>query len=161
MRQRIGLLVGPLAFLFMLLIPTPGGMSVEGQRVAAVALLMAIWWISEALPIPATSLLPIVLFPLLGVLSTGETTGAYANHLIYLFMGGFIIAFAMQRWDLHRRIALHVIRLTGFSPGRLVLGFMLATALLSAFVSNTATTVMMLPIGMAVVQQIFNEVGRS
>ncbi|WPJ95088.1 DASS family sodium-coupled anion symporter [Coraliomargarita algicola] len=161
MRQRVGLVVGPLAFLIMLLLPTPEGMSWEAQRVAAVTLLMATWWISEAIPIPATSLLPIMLFPLLGVMSTGQATSGYANHLIFLFMGGFIIALAMQRWDLHRRIALHVIRVTGFSPGRLVFGFMLATALLSAFVSNTATTVMMLPIGMAVVQQMFAEVKAS
>jgi sodium-dependent dicarboxylate transporter 2/3/5 len=161
MRQRIGLIVGPLAFVTMLLIPTPEGMSLEAQRVAAVTLLMATWWISEAIPIPATSLLPILLFPLLGVMPTGQATAGYANHLIFLFMGGFIIALAMQRWDLHRRIALYVIRLTGFSAGRLVFGFMLATAVLSAFVSNTATTVMMLPIGMAVVQQMFVEMKTS
>lgn len=161
MRQRVGLYLGPLAFLIMLLIPTPGGMTVEAQRVAAVTLLMAIWWVSEAIPIPATSLLPIMLFPLLGVMSTGEATEPYANHLIFLYMGGFIIALAMQRWELHRRIALHVIQIVGFSPGRLVLGFMLATALLSAFVSNTATTVMMLPIGMAVIAQITDELRQN
>jgi sodium-dependent dicarboxylate transporter 2/3/5 len=161
LRQRVGLVVGPLAFLIMLWVPTPPGMSLEAQRVAAVTILMATWWISEAIPIPATSLLPILMFPLLGVMPTGQATAGYANHLIFLFMGGFIIALAMQRWDLHRRIALHVIRLTGFSPGRLVLGFMLATALLSAFVSNTATTVMMLPIGMAVVQQMIAELKTS
>ncbi len=158
MRQRIGLLIGPIAFLIMLFMPTPEGMSVEAQRVAAVTLLMACWWISEAIPIPATSLLPIVLFPILGVMSTSQATTPYANHLIFLFMGGFIIALAMQRWDLHRRIALKVIRFTGFSAGRLVFGFMLATAILSAFVSNTATTVMMLPIGMAVVSQIADRI---
>ncbi len=161
MRQRVGLVVGPLAFLIMLLIPTPSGMSVEAQRVAAVTLLMASWWISEAIPIPATSLLPIVLFPLLGVMPTSEATVAYGNHLIFLFMGGFIIALSMQRWELHRRIALQIIRLMGFSAGRLVFGFMLATAVLSAFVSNTATTVMMLPIGMAVITQIGDRMKRS
>lgn len=161
MRQLVGLFFGPLAFLLVLLMPTPEGMSVEAQRVAAVTLLMASWWVSEAIPIPATSLLPIVLFPLLGVMSTGEATEPYANHLIFLYMGGFIIALAMQRWELHRRIALHIIKIVGFSPGRLVLGFMLATAVISAFVSNTATTVMMLPIGMAVISQVTDELRRN
>lgn len=160
-RQRIGLLLGPIAFFIMLLIPTPEGMSIEAQRVAAVTLLMAIWWVSEAIPIPATSLLPVVLFPALGVMPTGEATEPYANHLIFLYMGGFIIALAMQRWNLHRRIALHIIQVVGFSPSRLVLGFMVATAFLSAFVSNTATTVMMLPIGMAVISQVTDELTRS
>ncbi len=161
MRQRVGLILGPVAFLVMLLIPSPEGMSAEAQRVAAVTLLMATWWISEAIPIPATSLLPIVLFPALGVMPTGAATVPYASYLIFLFMGGFIIALAMQRWDLHRRIALFTIWCVGFSPGRLVLGFMLAAALLSAFVSNTATTVMMLPIGMAVISQIIDELARG
>lgn len=160
MRQRVGLIFGPAAFALMLLLPAPAGMSPEAQRVAAVTLLMASWWISEAIPIPATSLLPIVLFPALGVMPTAAATEPYANHLIFLYMGGFIIALAMQRWDLHRRIALHVIRAVGFSPGRLVLGFMLSAALLSAFVSNTATTVMMLPIGMAVISQVTDELAR-
>ena len=160
MRQRVGLIFGPLAFLILLLIPTPDGMSVEAQRVAAITVLMASWWISEAIPIPATSLLPIVLFPILGIMPTTKATLPYANHLIFLFMGGFIIALAMQRWDLHKRIALNVIKATGFSSGRLVFGFMLASALLSAFVSNTATTVMMLPIGMAVITQIANELSK-
>lgn len=161
MRQRVGLVFGPAAFLLMLLIPTPEGMSIEAQRVAAVTLLMASWWISEAIPIPATSLLPIVLFPTLGILSTPEATEPYASHLIFLYMGGFIIALAMQRWDLHRRLALRVIQFIGFSPARLVLGFMVAAAVLSAFVSNTATTVMMLPIGMAVIVQVIQEMNRS
>jgi len=154
MRQLVGLFSGPIAFLIIILIPTPEGMSIEAQRTAAVTVLMATWWISEAIPIPATSLLPIALFPALGVIPTTQVTLPYANHLIFLFMGGFIIALAMERWSLHRRIALHIISFTGFSPARLVLGFMLATAILSAFVSNTATTVMMLPIGMAVIAQI-------
>lgn len=153
LRQRLGLMGGPLLFLVLLFMPTPEGMTVEAQRVAAIAALMASWWISEAIPIPATSLLPIALFPLLGVMPTAQATLPYANHLIFLFMGGFIIALAMQRWHLHRRVALHVIQVVGFSPNRLVFGFMLATALLSAFVSNTATAVMMMPIGIAVLTQ--------
>ncbi|GHB92435.1 SLC13 family permease [Cerasicoccus arenae] len=158
LRQRIGLILGPALFLLILLIPTPGGMSVDGQRVAAVAVLMAVWWISEAIPIPATSLLPIVLFPALRVLSAPQTTANYAYHLIFLFMGGFMIALAMQRWNLHRRIALFIIRYIGFSPGRLVLGFMVATGALSAFVSNTATAVMMMPIALAIITQAKDEI---
>lgn len=153
LRQRIGLWAGPLAFFVILLLPTPCSMEPEAKRVAAMAVLMAIWWMTEAVPIPATSLLPIVLFPLLGIMPTGDATAPYASHLIFLFMGGFIIALAMQRWNLHRRIALHIIQIVGFSPGRLVFGFMLATAVLSAFVSNTATAVMMMPIGLAVIHQ--------
>jgi sodium-dependent dicarboxylate transporter 2/3/5 len=98
--------------------------------------------------------LPIVLFPLLGVMSTAATTSAYANHLIYLFMGGFLIAVTMQKWNLHRRIAMHTLRAVGVSPNRIILGFMLATALLSMWISNTATAMMMLPIGMAVIGQV-------
>lgn len=136
----------------------------EAKQVAAIAALMAIWWMCEPVPIPVTSLLPIALFPLFGVMPTSEATAPFANHLIFLFMGGFIIALALQRWNLHRRIALYIIRFIGFSPKRLVFGFMLATALLSAFVSNTATTVMMMPIGLAVILQAkaeFSQTGQS
>jgi len=150
-RRRFGLFLGPLLFLATLLSPLPQGMSPAAQSVAAITLLMAVWWISEAIPIAATALLPIVLFPLLGIMSTAQATTAYANHLIYLFLGGFLIAMAMQKWNLHRRIALHTIRIVGVSPARTVLGFMLATAFLSMWISNTATAMMMLPIGMAVI----------
>jgi len=133
----------------MLLMPAPAGMSPEAQRVAAVALLMSTWWMTEALPLPATSLLPIVLFPLLGVMATANATAPYANHVIFLYIGGFMIALAMQRWGLHRRIALAVVEVVGTAPRRIVLGFMLATGFLSAWLSNTATAMMMLPIGLA------------
>lgn len=129
-------------------------MSPAALKVAAVACLMATWWVSEASPIAATALLPIVLFPVLGVMSTEATTSAYANHLIYLFIGGFLIAITIQKWNLHRRIAMHTLRRVGVSPNRIILGFMLATALLSMWISNTATSMMMLPIGMAVASQV-------
>jgi sodium-dependent dicarboxylate transporter 2/3/5 len=138
----------------MLLMPLPADMSPTALKVAAVACLMAVWWVSEAAPIAATALLPIVLFPVLGVMSTAATTSAYANHLIYLFMGGFLIAVTMQKWNLHRRIAMHTLQIVGVSPNRMVLGFMLATALLSMWISNTATAMMMLPIGLAVINQV-------
>lgn len=156
-RQMVGLFLGPALFLLMLLVPTPAGMSEPAQKMAAVALLMATWWMCESIPIPATSLLPIALFPLLGIMTTQKATAPYANHLIFLFMGGFIIALSMQRWNLHRRIAMNIVRAVGFSPGRLIFGFMVATAALSAFVSNTATTVMMMPIGLAIISHVIDE----
>ena len=156
-RQKIGLVLGPVLFLLMLLAPTPAGMSDSSQKMAAVALLMATWWMCESIPIPATSLLPIALFPMLGIMSTKAATAPYASHLIYLFMGGFIIALSMQRWELHRRIAMNIVKAVGFSPSRLIFGFMAATAILSAFVSNTATTVMMMPIGLAIISHVVEE----
>ncbi len=156
-RQRVGLVLGPVLFALMLLVPTPAAMEPGAQKMAALALLMATWWMCESIPIPATSLLPIALFPLLGIMHTKKATAPYASHLIFLFMGGFIIALAMQRWNLHRRIAMNIVKAVGFSPGRLIFGFMAATAALSAFVSNTATTVMMMPIGLAIITHVVDE----
>ncbi|WP_455207501.1 SLC13 family permease [Kaarinaea lacus] len=153
-RQTLGLFLGPLLFALLLLLPVPAGLTDTGMAVAAVAALMAVWWVSEAVPIPATALLPIALFPFLGVMKSQQVTGAYANHLIYLFMGGFMIAVTMEKWQLHKRIALHTIKLVGVSPRRIVLGFMLATAFLSMWISNTATAMMMVTIGLAVIRQI-------
>jgi solute carrier family 13 (sodium-dependent dicarboxylate transporter), member 2/3/5 len=151
-RQRIGLIAGPLIFLALLLLEPPAGMSLPAWRTAAAGLLMAIWWMTEAIPIAATALTPLVLFPLLGILTIGATAAPYANPVIFLFLGGFVIALAMQRHDLHRRIAITVVRALGVRPHMLVLGFMAATAFLSMWVSNTATAVMMLPIGLSVIQ---------
>ena len=151
--RKVGFFLGPALFALMLILPTPEGMQVEAWRVAAVTVLMAVWWITEAIPIPATSLLPIALFPLLGIMKSKAATLPYANHLIFLFMGGFLLAVTMERWNLHRRVALHTIKMVGTSPGRMIMGFMLATAFLSMWVSNTATTMMMVPIGLAVIQQ--------
>jgi len=113
---------------------------------------MAVWWMTEAIPIPATALLPLALFPTLGILDMPGASAPYANELIFLFMGGFIIALAMERWGLHRRIALGIMAFVGTGPSRLVLGFMLATGFLSMWISNTATATMMLPIAMAVAE---------
>ena len=153
LRQRVSLLLGPLLFALIYFSPTPAGLPPEGEAVAAVTAWVAVWWMGEAIPIPATSLLPIVLFPLTGALPVAETTPSYANPLIFLFMGGFFLAMAMQRWGLHRRIALRTIALVGSSPSRLILGFMIATAFLSMWVSNSATVMMMVPIALAVIYQ--------
>ncbi len=148
--KRLGLIIGGAAFVVMLLAPPPSGLSTAGWRTAAVALLMAVWWVTEAIPIPATALLPLALFPALGVLDASNAAAPYANDLIYLFMGGFLLAVTMERWGLHKRIALRIMAWVGTSPNRLVLGFMLATAFLSMWISNTATAAMMLPIALAV-----------
>jgi sodium-dependent dicarboxylate transporter 2/3/5 len=126
-------------------------MSVAAWRTAAVGALMATWWITEAIPIPATALLPIVLFPLLGVATVAETTAPYANPVIYLFLGGFLIAMALESCGLHKRMALAILRVVGARPANLILGFMLATGFISMWVSNTATVVMMLPMATSVI----------
>jgi len=122
------------------------------MNVLAVATWMIIWWISEAVPIPVTSLLPILLFPVLGVLDLKHSTASYAHPIIFLFLGGFLIALALEKRDLHKRFALNLIKITGTKPNGIILGFMLATAFISMWISNTATTVMMLPIAISVVE---------
>jgi len=149
--RRVGFVLGPILFLLVLLVPNLFGMPEAAQKMGAVVLLMATWWVTEAIPIPATALLPLILFPLLGITDAKTAASPYANHLIFLFMGGFFIALGVQKWNLHRRIALTTVSFLGFSPARLVLGFMVATAYLSMWISNTATAVIMLPIGMAVI----------
>ncbi|MBI4459535.1 MAG: SLC13/DASS family transporter [Acidobacteria bacterium] len=153
-RQKIGFLIGIALFLLIWLAPAPGGMSPPAQRMAAITALMASWWISEAVAIPLTSLVPLVLFPVFGIMPSENVAPYYADQTIFLFLGGFIVALAIQKWSLHRRIALHIIYRVGTKPSRLLLGFMLATAFLSMWMSNTACAMMMFPIGMAVVLQL-------
>lgn len=152
--KKLGLPLGIALFVGALLLPTPEGMTTEGHRAGAVAILMATWWMLEAAPLAATALIPVALFPLLGILPAGEVTQAYGDPNIFLFMGGFFLAMAMQKWNLHERIALNIVVRTGTDPSRLVLGFMLGTAFLSMWISNTATTLMMLPIALAVIDQM-------
>lgn len=116
------------------------------SKTAAIAVLMAIWWMTETIPIAATALLTMILFPVFGVISASKIAGSYINSTIFLFIGGFLIALTMQRWNLHRRIALKIILMMGGSPQRIILGFMVASAFLSMWISNTATTEMILPI---------------
>ena len=149
-RPRLGLVLGPLVFIVMLVAGPPGEMDQHAWSVAALTALMAIWWVTEAIPIPATALLPVVLLPLMNASSIQAAAAPYANPLIFLFLGGFIIALTIQRWGLHRRIALFILGLAGKRLDHLVGGFILATAGLSMWVSNTATAALMLPIGISV-----------
>ena len=144
--QKIGLIAGPVLAILLLLFfdLEPGRPAVT--RTAAAALLMAVWWMTEAVPLAATALLPVVLFPLLGIMDGKKVAPIYFNHAIFLFIGGFMVALAMQRWNLHRRIALRVLLWCGVRPRRILLGFMVSTAFLSMWISNTATTMMMVPI---------------
>jgi sodium-dependent dicarboxylate transporter 2/3/5 len=151
-RQWSGWLIGPSVLVLTLVTAPPEGLSVEGWRTAGAAVLMAVFWIAESIPIPATALLPLVLFPALGLGDIRETAAPFANPIIFLFLGGFIIALAMQRWNLHRRVAIGLIAAIGTRPARIVGGFLLASALVSMWVSNTATALMMLPIALSVVE---------
>ncbi len=159
LKQQIGLIAGPVLALIVLMFTDlqPGEPMVT--RCASVAILMAVWWITEAIPIPATALLPVALFPLLGVMKGKATAGLYFNHIIFLFIGGFIIALAMEKWNLHRRIALKIIMFIGFSRSRIMLGFMIATFFLSMWISNTATTMMMIPMAMAIIAKMKDSFG--
>lgn len=154
--QTIGLVLGPALAILMLLLGTPDTMSDAAWRTAAIGILMAVWWATEAVPIAVTALLPIVLFPLFGIRNLTDTVVPYSNKVIYLFLGGFIVAFAMQRWNLHRRIALTVLQYVGGNGRSLVGGFMVASALISMWVMNTSTTMMLLPIAVSIIAVIHN-----
>ena len=152
--KSIGLVLGPALFLATLLFFRPEGLSEEGRAVLACTLWVAVWWILEVMPIAVTALLPIILFPLTGALDLDTTTASFGHRYIFLYIGGFVLAIAIERWNLHRRIALNIIHLIGTDVRFIILGFMVATAFLSMWISNTATSVMMLPIGMAIIRQL-------
>ena len=151
---NFGLYLGPLLFLGIYFFVQPEGMSPEALAMMAVTAWVATWWISEAIPIAATSLLPLVLLPVLGALPIMATASSYSHPMVLLYMGGFMIAVTIEKWNLHRRIALTIISFVGTNIQRLILGFMIATAFLSMWISNTATALMMLPIAVAVVSQL-------
>ena len=153
-KQNIGLFLGPILFVGILLFFHPEGLSDSAKAILACAAWIAVWWITEALPIAVTALLPIILFPLSGGLGLNDTTASYGHKYIFLFIGGFILAIAIEKWKLHRRIALNIIKLVGTNVVHIILGFMIATAFLSMWISNTATAVMILPVGMAIVMQL-------
>lgn len=152
-RRIIGMLVALLlCFLFYVL--NPFGVSTAANTVLAVAVLMVVLWVSESLPMAVVALFPLALFPLLGIAPIDATASSYANPVIFLFMGGFMLGLAIEKWNLHRRIALNIVKLTGTSGDRIVLGFIIATGLISMWLSNTATTMMMFPIALSVVAVI-------
>ncbi|MAW93714.1 MULTISPECIES: SLC13 family permease [unclassified Leeuwenhoekiella] len=153
-KKIIGLILGPLAFFLIYLFIHPKGLSEEGVAILAGTAWVAIWWITEALPISITALLPLVLFPLSGGLDLETTAASFGHKYIFLYMGGFIIAIAIEKWNLHKRIALNIINIIGSNVRMIILGFMCATAFLSMWISNTATSVMMLPIGVAIIKQL-------
>ncbi len=148
--QRLGFPLGVLLVIFTFVSPPLLGLSPEATRVALLCVTMAVFWITEALPIPATALLPLVLLPLLGISPIREAAAPYADPIIYLFMGGFMLSIAMERWNLHRRVALNIIRVFGTRPRALILGFLVASTFISLWVSNSATAMMMIPIVISV-----------
>ena len=155
--KKVGLFLGPVFFLLILLWPQPL-LSTQGDAVIAVALWMVTWWLTEAVSISVTALLPLLLFPLLDIMPIAEVGNNYGSPIIFLFFGGFVMALALEKVNLHRRIALNIIRITGTTPNKVVLGFMIATASLSMWISNTATAVVMLPIAMSVIKLLIDDV---
>lgn len=148
---RLRSLLAGVAISFFLFYINPFAVDPPAAKVLAIAGLMITWWITEALPMPVVALLPIILFPVFNIAGLEETAAPYAHPIIFLFMGGFMIGLAIEKWNLHKRIALNIVRLTGTSGNRIVLGFILATGLLSMWLSNTATTMMMFPIALSVI----------
>jgi sodium-dependent dicarboxylate transporter 2/3/5 len=153
-RKTAGLVLGPLLFTLVLLFYHPEGLTDKANAVLACTLWIAVWWIFESIPIAVTSLLPIILFPLTDVMNVAETTISFGHRYIFLYIGGFILAIAIEKWNLHKRIALNIINIIGTNVKSIILGFMVATAFMSMWITNTATTVMMLPVGMAIISQL-------
>ena len=152
--QRIGLFLGPVLFIITLFTASSFNITPSAAKVAAITVLMTVWWITEAVPVAAASLMPVLLYPLLNIMNIKEVASKYTDPVVFLFIGGFFIAVTMERWNLHRRIALYTIKVIGKNPSKIIFGFMAGTAFISMWVSNTAAAMMMIPIGMAVVAQV-------
>ena len=153
-KKKIGLVLGPVLFVLVMLFFNPENLNPDAKSILASTIWIAVWWITECVPISVTALLPIILFPLTGGLDIKSTTASYGHNLVFLFVGGFIIALAIEKWNLHKRVALNIIKFTGTKKSRIILGFMIATAILSMFISNTATTIMILPVGLAIISKV-------
>ncbi|WP_339880212.1 DASS family sodium-coupled anion symporter [uncultured Algoriphagus sp.] len=158
---RLGLFLGPISFLLIYFLVDSPGLNPEALAMLALAAWMAIWWIFEAIPIAATAFLPLIFMPMLGILPIGNVSSNYMHPTVLLYFGGFLLAKGIEKWGLHRRIALNIINLLGTDLRRIVLGFILATGILSMWISNSATSLMMLPIGLAVITQFKTQLGES
>ena len=161
MIPRLGLYLGPIAFLLIYFFVQSDGLSEEARAMLALTAWMAIWWISEALPIAATAILPLIFMPLLNILQIEDVSSNYMHPTVMLYMGGFLLATAIEKWSLHRRIALNIVNLIGTDLRMIVLGFIVATGFISMWISNSATALMMLPIGLAVVNQLKTQLAKS
>ena len=153
-KKALALVLGPLSFIILMLIDKPASIPENAYAMLAVTLWIAIWWVTEAVPIAVTALLPMILFPTTGIMAIDATTAAYGDKYVFLYLGGFFLAIAIEKWNLHKRIALYIIKVIGTNIYKVILGFMVATAFLSMWISNTATSVMMLPMGMSIVAQL-------
>ena len=156
--KTIGFWLGIISFLLVLYLPNPEGLSSEGRITAAVFLLMGIWWAFEAIPLQVTALMPLILFPLLSVEEIAVISREYMNKVQFLFAGGFIIALAIQKWNLHKRVALNILKFSGLNSRGIVASFMVASAVLSMWVMNTSTAIMLLPVGISVIKVISDTV---
>ncbi len=158
--KRIGLLLGPLLFTVIHFFFEDVALSNEGRDILACTVWIGVWWVLEVIPISVTALLPIILFPLMGAIGLSETTASYGHKYVFLYMGGFMLAMAIEKWSLHKRIALFIIKTIGTNMYTIVLGFMVATAFLSMWISNTATTVMVLPMAISIIKQLKENPGK-
>lgn len=156
-----GFFLAPILFLVIVVFADLEPGKPQVTYTLAVAILMAIWWVTEVVPLAITALIPVVLFPLFGIMNGKDVSSTYFNHVIFLFIGGFLVALAMQRWNLHKRIALKILMFTGTSPARILLGFMFATAFLSMWISNTATAMMMVPILLSIIQKLEEHINKE
>jgi len=160
-KQVFGLILGVLCLIYTLVTDAPEGLSPQAWKSVGITFLMAIWWMTEALPISVTALVPLVAFPMLGIIGAKQIAPNYASNLVWLFFGGFSLAYAMETWNLHRRLSLTVLKVCGGSPSLLLIGFMASTGFLSAWMSNTACTALMMPIGMAIIKMVTEGEGKS